>query len=136
MRLELKEVRGFAGIINQVIEPLNRNDIFIEEFKEQNFKCVVNAPNLKYAALIEIANGNIIVQSIPNRPESNLSKKELNWDGYISLDSHNFLDLLMDRISFFKLGILFLKRQLKVRGIRTLLKLNKLIRILQFEHKI
>ncbi len=124
-----KKVRGFAGLIVNVLEPLNENPKFKEQFKNKKRKFLINASNLTYAALITIDNGKVIIESVKNKPQSNLKKKILGWDGYISMNSQIFLALAMDKISLINIGIKWLTRKVKIKG---LIKMFTLLKMLNF----
>ena len=126
----LNEQRGFAGLIANVMEPLNKNPKFKEEFKDTKRRIVINASNLNYAALLIIEKGTLIVKSISNQPKSNLEKKVIGWDGYISMDTQIFLSLAMKRLSIVKLGLKIITGNVKIKGIFKLLAMLKLIKIL------
>lgn len=124
--------RGFAGLIKSIMEPLNDKTGFKEKYKNLDRKFLINASNLNYAALVSINQGVLRVESIPNKPESNLKKKKSGWDGYISMDSQIFLALAMNRISIVGIGIKWLSGKVKMRGI---LKLLSLLSIFDFLKK-
>ena len=126
-----KRARGFAGIIANVLEPLNENPHFKEKFKKTKKKFLINASNLNYAALIIVDNGHLLVESIVNKPKSNLKKKVSGWDGFISMDSQIFLALAMDRISKMKIGQKWLTGKVKMKGLRKLITLLKMFEILK-----
>ena len=126
----LNEARGFAGLIENVMGPLNDNSEFQEAFKDTQRKILINATNLNYAALIIIDKGSLSVQSVPNKPKSNLKKKIVGWDGYVAMDTQIFLALAMRKISMIKLGLKMLTGKVKMRGIFKLLSMLKLIKIL------
>ncbi|MFX0057643.1 MAG: hypothetical protein ACFE85_11545 [Candidatus Hodarchaeota archaeon] len=128
--LILNEQKGFAGLIANVMEPLNRNPKFKEAFKDTERKILINASNLNYAALLIIENGTLVVKSISNKPKSNLKKKAIGWDGYISMDTQIFLKLAMKRLPIIKLGLMIITGKVKIRGIFKLLVMLKLIKIL------
>ena len=124
--------RGFAGLIKTIMEPLNENPEFKERYKKLNRKFLINASNLNHAALITVKEGILKVESVPNKPETNLKKKAIGWDGYISMDSQIFLALAMNRISIVGIGIKWLSRKVKMGGI---LKLLSLLSIFEFLKK-
>jgi len=128
--LILKEKRGFAGLIANVMEPLNNNPKFKAAFKDTQRKILINASNLNYAALLTIDKGSLLVESIPNKPKSNLKKRSIGWDGFISMDTQIFLSLAMRRLSLIRLGLKMINGKVKVRGIFKLLAMLKLIKIL------
>lgn len=124
-----KKARGFAGLIVNVLEPLNENPKFKEQFKRKKRKYLINASNLNYAALITLDNGTLIIEGVRNKPKSNLKKKILGWDGYISMNSQIFLALAMDKISLLNIGLKWLTRKVKIKG---LIKMFTLLKILNF----
>jgi len=124
--------RGFAGLIKSIMEPLNENLEFKEKFKNLDRKFLINASNLDHAALISVNQGILKVESVPNKPESNLKKKLIGWDGYISMDSQIFLALAMNRISIVGIGIKWILGKVKMKGI---LKLLALLSIFEFLKK-
>ncbi len=129
-KLTEKKVRGFAGLIAKIMEPLNENPKFKEGFKTTQKKFLVDASNLNYAALVTVDNGIVTVESVPNKPRSNLDKKKLGWNGLISMDSQIFLALSMNRISMLKVALLWLRRKVKMKGITKLLTLLKIFSLL------
>ncbi len=124
------QARGFAGLIASVMGPLNENPKFQEAFKNTQRKILINATNLNHAALLIINKGTLKIESIPNKPKSNLKKKEAGWDGYVAMDTMLFIGLAMRRVSIIKLGLNMLMGKVKVRGIFKLLSMLKLIKIL------
>ncbi|MFX1408800.1 MAG: hypothetical protein ACFFA6_00480 [Promethearchaeota archaeon] len=130
-KLVEKKARGFAGIIKNVLDPLNEHPNFKEKFKNVNRKYLVNASNLNFAALIIIENGTIIIESVRNVPKSNLKKKILGWNGYISMNSQIFLALVMNKISLLNIGLKWLTRKVKIKGLIKMVTLLKLINLLK-----
>ena len=126
-----KKVRGFAGLIENVVDPLNKNPKFKEQFENIKRKFLVNASNLNYAALITIDNGKVIIESVKNKPQSNLKKKILGWDGYISMNSQIFLALAMDKISLLNIVVKWLTRKVKIKGLMKMFTLLKLFNLLK-----
>lgn len=127
---EKEKIRGFASLVNSVLVPLNENNKFQEKFRNTNAKILLNAPNLKFAALIVIDHGSVNVKSIPNKPKTNLKKKKIGWNAFLEMDTQTFLFLAMNRISMLKVAKMWVNRKIKIRGIRTLLLLLKMLRIL------
>jgi hypothetical protein len=123
--------RGFAGLIKNIMEPLNGNPDFEEKFKKVNKKFLINAPNLHHAAIVSVNKGNLKVQSVPNKPESNLSKKKIHWDGLISMDSQIFLALAMNRISMMGIIVKWISKKVTMKGIVNLLTLLKIFNFLK-----
>ena len=125
------DAKGFAGLIKNIMEPLNQNQEFKQKFKNLKKKFLINASNLNYAALITIDEGSLKVDSIPNKPESNLKKKLIGWNGFITMDSQIFLALAMDRITIFNIITKWLVRKVKMKGILNLLALLKIFELLK-----
>jgi len=125
-----KRARGFAGLIASIMEPLNENPEFKKKFSKVERKFLINATNLNYAALITIDRGTITVESVLNKPKSNLKKKALGWDGFISMDTQIFLALAMKRISILKVGLMWIVGKIKMKGLTKLIVLLKLFDIL------
>ena len=130
MNEEKEKIRGFASLINSVLGPLNENNKFQEEFKNTDIKILLNASNLNFAALIVIDHGSLNVKSIRNKPKANLKKKKIGWNAFLEMDTQTFLALAINRIS--KLGVakMWVTRRIKIRGIRTLLLLLRVFKIL------
>lgn len=127
---EKEKLRGFAGLINSILVPLNENKKFQEEFKYTNSKILLNATNLNYAALIFIDHGFLIVESLLNKPKANLSKRKVGWDAFLEMDTYTFLAIVMHRISLLGVVKMWLTRKIKMRGIRKLLLLLKMFKLL------
>ena len=127
---EKEKIRGFASLINSVLVPLNENNRFQEKFRNTNAKILLNAPNLNFAALIVIDHGSVNVKSVPNKPRTNLKKKKIGWNAFLEMDTQTFLTLAMNRRSRLGVAKLWVTRKVKIRGIRTLLLLLKMLKIL------
>ncbi|MEJ2293778.1 MAG: hypothetical protein P8Y23_03330 [Candidatus Lokiarchaeota archaeon] len=125
------KARGFAGLIKKIMDPLNRNQEFKQKFKDLNKTFLINASNLNHAALITINEGSLRVESVPNKPATNLKKERVGWDGFISMDSQIFLALAMDRITFFNIIAKWLVRKVKMKGILKLFSLLKIFELLK-----
>ena len=128
--MEKNEVRGFAQLINTVILPLNENEKFKEKFATKQVKIVINARNLRYAALIIIDNGTIRAEGIRNEPKENLDKKIVGWDAYFEMDSAVFLMFAMNRISLLGVMKLVIKKEVTLKGLRKLVYLMQVMKIL------
>ena len=123
--------RGFAGLIKNIMEPLNTNAEFKEKFNKFKRKFLINAPNLHHAALISLNLGILKVESVPNKPESNLNKDFIHWDGFLSMESPVFLALAMNRISIIGIGLKWIMGKVKMKGILKLLLLLKIFNFLK-----
>ena len=122
-----KKLRGFAGIVSKLIEPLNDNEKFKERFKDTELKVLLNAKDGKYAALLAIDKGTIYVEGIKNKPKKNLKKKIVGWDGLLQTKTSTFLEILKsDDISLGKVVGKILTLRIKIRGIKHILILLQL----------
>ncbi len=130
MNEEKEKLRGFPVLINSVLSPLNENFKFQEKFKNIKTKILLNASNLKYAALILIDHGSLNIKSIPNKPKANLKKKKVGWNAFLEMETQTFLTLAINRTSIIRVAKMWVTRKIKIRGIRTLLLLLKMFRIL------
>ena len=127
---EKKMVRGFAGLIYAVMTPLNEKEKFKEKFVNTQVKILINASNLNYAALVIIDKGSIDVESIPNKPKENLDKKNAGWDAFIEMHASTFLAFAMNRLSLPGMAKLVLKREIRLKGLRKLLAMMQMMKIL------
>jgi hypothetical protein len=71
------------------------------------------------------------VESVPNKPDSNLSKEKIHWDGYISMDSQIFLALAMNRISMMGIIVKWISKKVTMKGILNLLIVLKIFNFLK-----
>jgi len=127
---EKKKIRGFAGLINSILIPLNENKKFKENFSDTDARILLNASDLNYAAFIIIDHGSVKVKSIPNKPKTNLKKKKISWNAFLEMDTQTFLAIAMSRISMLGVAKMWLTRKIKMRGIRKLLILLKMFKLL------
>jgi len=130
VKVENKKVRGFGGLVNKMLAPLNENENFKEKFRHTHVKILINAVNVNFAALVIIDHGKLNVKSIPNKPKENLRKKNVGWDGYLEMDTQIFLAFVMNRISLLGIAKKWITRKIRLRGISKLLHLLKLIKLL------
>lgn len=122
-----KKMRGFAGTVAKLVEPLNENDKFKEKFKDTELKILLNAKDGKYAALLVIDKGTIHVESIENKPKRNLKKKVVGWDGLFETSTPLFLEILGgDEVSMGKIIRKVLTGKIKIRSIKNVKKLLQL----------
>ncbi|MFX1571744.1 MAG: hypothetical protein ACFFB0_03270 [Promethearchaeota archaeon] len=124
------KIRGFGALIYNLLAPLNETDKFKKKFEDTHVKILINAINVNFAALIIIDNGELRVESIPNKPKENLKKKNIGWDGFLQMDSQIFLAFVMNRMSLLGIAKKWIIRKIKLQGISKLLYLLKLVKIL------
>ncbi len=88
-----KNLRGFAALIANRMEPLRDNEDFKIFSKDLNMKVLLNATDAKYAALISVKNGTFTVDGIPNDDKNALKKKALGWNGKLATTSLIFFEM-------------------------------------------
>ena len=125
-----KKLRGLAGVISKLVEPLNEDQKFKETFSDIEVKVLLNATDGEYAALIVIDKGTIHVEGYKNNPKKNLKKKVIGWDGLLQTTTPIFIKFLRsNEISIKKFIGKVLTRKIKIRGIKNVLMLRKVFRI-------
>ena len=113
----------YANGIKESFELLDNNDKFKEIFREEQFKILIKPEDEKHAALVIVDKGTIKVEKIVNKPEENISKDVLGWDGLVQTTGELFGDLDSGKA---KAGKLILKRKLKLKNPKVLVKLSKI----------
>lgn len=127
---ENNDIRGFAVLLNSILIPLNENKRFQNKFQNVSTRILLNASNLKYAALIVVDHGIVRVESIPNKPKENLKKRKVGWNAFLEMDTQTFLAIAMNRLSLLGVAKKWLTGKVKMRGIRKLLTLLKMFKFL------
>jgi len=130
IKSEMKKVRGFAGLLNNVLNPLNENEHFIRNFSDIKVNILINAWNANFAALIIINEGKLRVESIPNKPKDDLNQEKIGWDAYVEMDTQTFLAFAMKRLSLLGLTKKVITRKVKLKGLFKLLILMKIMKLL------
>lgn len=125
-----KKLRGLAGIISRLVEPLNENEKFKEKHKDTEVKILLNAKDGKYAALIVVNKGTIHVDGIKNTPKENLKKKIVGWDGFLQTTTSTLLKIVENKeISISKAVRKIIFGKIKIRGIKKVLVLLDLFKL-------
>jgi len=130
-----EKVRGFAGLIDAILNPINDLKKFQDEFSNIDTKILLNAINVDHAALIIIKNSTLTVKSIENKPKEKLNKKVLGWDALLEMDTQTFLAVSMKKISMLSMLKKILTGKIKVKGIRKVLILLKILALLDEERE-
>jgi len=124
---EKKKLRGFASIVAKQVEPLNDMEKFKEKFKDTEVKVLLNAKDGKWAALLIIDKGKILVEGIKNEPKENIKKKNAGWNGLLQTTTPMFLELLgSEEVSMGKVIRKIFTGKIKIRGIKHVLVLLQL----------
>jgi hypothetical protein len=124
---------GYAGIVSNILFPLNDNPRFQRRFRHKNLKFLLNSPDWVYASLVIIEKGTIRVEGIKNKPAENIHRKALRWDGYLEMGIPLYSAVLTKRISLMKMAKAWLKGEVKLKGMLSLPYLIRLFRCLSKE---
>ena len=124
---------GYAGIVSNILFPLNDNWRFQRHFRHKNLKFLLNCPDWVYAALVIIEKGTIRVEGIKNKPAENIHRDILRWDGYLEMDILFYSAVLTRRISLIEVAKAWLKGEIRLKGMLSLPYLIRLFRCLSKE---
>jgi len=119
-----KRMKGFAGIVWKLVEPLNSMEKFIEEFAEVEVKILVNPKDQKRAALIKIDKGTIDVEDVKNDKET---LKSLKYDGLFEGPFNLLAKVFEEGLSTGTLLKKWITRKIKLRGLKKLAIFGKLM---------
>jgi putative sterol carrier protein len=119
-----KTPRGFAGEINNQLKPLNNSEFFKQTHGQDKFTLLLIATDDSHAALVKVENGTVEIEDIKNKPEE---IKAVKFNGRISTTFETFLKFATGKINPIKA---ILTGQLKLKGIRTVLKFVTFFKIL------
>ncbi len=119
-----KRMKGFAGIVWKLVEPLNTMEEFIEEFAEVEVKILVNPKDQKRAALIKIDKGTIDVEDVKNDKET---LKSLKYDGLFEGPFNLLAKVFEEGLSTGTLLKKWITRKIKLRGLKKLTIFGKLM---------
>lgn len=119
-----KRMKGFAGIVWKLVEPLNTMEEFIEEFAEVEVKILVNPKDQKRAALIKIDKGTIDVEDVKNDKET---LKNLKYDGLFEGPFNLLAKVFEEGLSTGTLLKKWITRKIKLRGLKKLTIFGKLM---------
>jgi len=122
-----KRLKGIAKVVAKEIEVLNTIEQFKEDYKDSLIKILLNPKDGKQAALLVIEKGSIYVEGIENKPKSSISKKVLDWDGFMEAKTNVFADILGGGdISLGSIIWKVITFRIKLKGIKNVLILMKL----------
>lgn len=119
-----KRMKGFAGIVWKLVEPLNSMEKFKEEFADVKVKILVNPKDQKRAALIKIDKGTIDIEDVKNDKET---LKNLKYDGLFEAPFNLLGKVFEEGLSTGTLLKKWITRKIKLRGIRKLAIFGKLM---------
>ena len=124
---------GYAGIVSNILFPLNENRKFQRHFRHKDLKFLLNSPGWVYAALVIIEKGAIRVEGIKNKPAENIRRDVLCWDAYLEMDTLLYSAVLTKRKSLVEVAKAWLKGEIRLKGMLSLPDLVRLFRCLSKE---
>lgn len=130
-KAKIKKPKGVGGVLHKMLMPLESNERFIQNYSKFNLKLLINARDTKYAALITINNGKILVESVSNKDKKSLKKKVLKWNGMLATSTTLLLEIAMGKLSIMGMAKKIITRKLKVKGIKNLLIMQKMFALVR-----
>ena len=124
--VKLKRAKGIGGVLQKQLAPLETNERFLKKYSNLKLIILLNAKDSKYAAVVRFNEGKITVESVSNADEKALKKKVLLWDGMLKTTTPLFLKIAMGELSLIAMTKKIITRKIKAKGIRNLLKLQKI----------
>ena len=121
-----EESSKFVKSVKERYESLNTNEKFKEQFKDINFKILLNPTDRDYAALITVDKGIVYVEGIKNTPKEKISKEVLGWDSYMKTTRQTFKEIGDGTLSSRNIRKIVLTRKIKVKGLKHLASFNKM----------
>ena len=118
--LSIENLSEFVKTIKEGYESLNSNEKFREQFKDENFKILLNPTDRESAALITVKNGTVSVEGTKNTPKENIKKEVLGWDSYMNITMQIFKEMGDGTLSSRDIRRKVLARKIKVKGLRYL----------------
>ena len=126
---------GYAGVVSNILLPLNGNEKFKRLFKHKKLKILLNCPFWIHAALVIIEKGTIRVNGIKNKPIDRIDKDLLGWNVYFETNIVLYSAILAKRKSLTEVAKKWLKGEIKLRGIIYIIDLIRLFKCL-YEEKL
>ena len=131
-----KKPREFAGVIAQQLEPVNEKKRFKEKFKlYENFRLIINASDARYAALVIIDKGTLVVEGIRKKEKDVIKNLKKECDGYLEMSIDLFFKMAMGELSKAGFAKKLVTRKIKVKGPKNVTILDKLFYYLTDEVK-
>jgi putative sterol carrier protein len=113
-----KRLKGFAGMIANMLKPLNENDRFKERFGSEVMKFIINATDFPPAAVIKVNKG--IIEFEEAQPDE---VKKIKADGLLQGEMDNIMRVASGKVDPIKA---WFTGKIKLKGPLKLLKLNKM----------
>ena len=126
LELGIEKLSEFVKSIKERYESLNANEKFKEQFKDSNFKILLNPTDREYAALITVDNGTVSIEGMKNTPKDNIKKDALGWDSYVKTTRQTFKEIGDGILSSRDIRKKVLTRKIKVKGLKYLASFSQM----------
>jgi putative sterol carrier protein len=113
-----KRLKGFAGMISNILKPLNDNARFKERFATEVMTFVINATDFPPAAVIKVDKGTVTFEEA--QPDE---VKKVKANGLLQGVMDNIMKVASGKVNPI---LSIFKGEIKVKGPLKLLKLNKM----------
>ncbi len=123
---KVKKPKGVAGILYNLLMPLESNERFKERYSKFHLKLLINPKDTKRAVIVAVNDGKILIEAISNKDKKDLKKKALQWNGMITTSIPILLDIAMGKLNLMGMIKKIISRKMKVRGIKNLLIMKKM----------
>ncbi|MHA1731223.1 MAG: SCP2 sterol-binding domain-containing protein [Promethearchaeota archaeon] len=118
-RQRRKRLKGFAGLLNGIMAPLNDDEKFKHVFRDTSLKVLLVATDMAPAGLVVIENGTLKIEEVPFKTKKDL--KGVKRDGLLQCTLSQFMDIASGKLNPAKAWI---TRKIKIRGPKKLLKMT------------
>ncbi|MFW9864660.1 MAG: hypothetical protein ACFFEN_01050 [Candidatus Thorarchaeota archaeon] len=122
---------NFADTIEQRYNILNNNENFKNNFKDEDFKILLNPKDGDSAALITVDKGVLTVDAVDNSSKKNLKQEILNWNGYMETTIDLFRAIGRGELTRGDITKKVVSRKIKVKNIEILAKFGELSALLR-----
>ncbi len=126
-RVRKKRLKGFAGLLHGIMNPLNENGKFKHVYRDADLKILLVALDMAPAALLTIDHSTLAIEEVPFKKPSDL--KGVKRDGLLQCTLQQFMGIASGKLNP---ATAWIKRKLKIRGPRKLLKLLPLFSMVKF----
>ncbi|NMC07418.1 MAG: SCP2 sterol-binding domain-containing protein [Candidatus Lokiarchaeota archaeon] len=113
-----KRLKGFAGMIANMLKPLNENARFKERFGAEVITFIINATDFPPAAIVKVNNGTVTFEDA--QPDH---VKKIKANAVLQGEMNDIMKVASGKVN--PIAAIF-KGKIKVKGPLKLLKLNKM----------
>ena len=129
-REKKERLRGFAGLIKSQLEAINTIPKFKERFADADIKFLLVATDMYPAALAHVDHGELKFSAVPK--EECAKWKKTGAQALLQCTTEQFMGIATGKLDPVKAWV---KRQIKLRGPRKLLLLNKIFAIMARQNR-